>query len=245
MRPSAKAVVGSALALSIAAPAAALPAERAVKAGAPVVRLLVVTRDGQSAERSTRATRTRVRVQGKSCAVGTGTALAALVRSRVDRAPGLRDFGSCSRRARDAGGLYVLRLGTDAGAGQHGWVYKVGSRLATAGAGDPAGPFGRGPLRRGARVTWFYCRHTRRGCQGTLALRVRRAPDGAIEARVRAHDDRGRARAVPDALISGSAPLARTDARGRARIELASGSHRLHAEAEGLVRSFSEAVVVP
>lgn len=216
------------------------------RAPAPLVRQLVVPESGRASERGVRASRARVRVGGRTCAVGAGTPLATLLRSRADPRPGLRDFGSCSARARDGGGLYVSRLSGERGKGQDGWVYKVGTRLATAGAGDPAGPFGRGLLRRGARVTWFYCRHGARGCQSTLALALVRAGDGTVEARVRAHDDRGRARPAAGARVVGAGgPDVVTGLDGRVSVELPSGRHSLHASADGLVRSFSETVVVP
>lgn len=242
MTVRATAIVGSTLALLLAV---ATPAGHAEAAAAPLVHQLLVPERGAATERRVRAARTRVRVEGTTCAVGAGTPLATLLRSRVDRRPGLRDFGSCSGRARDAGGLYVSKLSGERGVGQDGWVYKVGTRLATAGAGDPAGPFGRGILRRGARVTWFYCRHARRGCQSTLALRLERARDGLVEARVTAHDDRGRGRPVAGARVVGGGPDAVTGPDGRAGVELPGGRHTLHAAAGGLVRSFSETAEVP
>ena len=253
MSARARAITGSTLALiaTTAAASAALgggwaPAAEARRAApAPLVRQLVVPERGRASERSVRAARTRVRVSGRACAVGAGTPLAALLRSRVDRTPGLTDYGACSPRARDAGSLYVSELGGEAGAGQDGWVYKVGPRLATAGAGDPAGPFGRGLLRRDDRLTWFYCRHTRRGCQLTLEFALARAPDGAVEARVVSRDDRGRARPAAGARVVGSGPDVLTGPGGSARIELPSGSHTLHAEAAGRVRSFSASMAVP
>ena len=49
----------------------------------------------------------------------------------------LRDYGACSRRARDAGSLYVRQIGPDRERGRDGWVYKVGSRAGSTGAADP------------------------------------------------------------------------------------------------------------
>ena len=67
-------------------------------------------------------------------------------------------------------------IGADLNRGQNGWVYKVGRRAATAGAADPTGAFGNGRLRRGQRVTWFYCRLRAGGCQRTLELRLSAEP---------------------------------------------------------------------
>ena len=140
-----------------------------------------------------------VRVGGRRCAAGAGTALAALVRSHVGRLR-LRDFGSCSRRPRDGAGLFVRGIGPDRNRGRDGWVYKVGRRVATAGAADPSGPFGRGRLRGGQRVTWFYCRLGSRGCQRTLVLRLRSEP-GAVVATVRGYDDEGEGVPVEGATV--------------------------------------------
>jgi hypothetical protein len=95
------------------------------------------------------------RVGGKRCSIGRATPLSVLAGTGVSFR--LRDYGACSRRARDAGSLYVSKIGPDRERGNDGWVYKVGRRAATAGAADTGGPFGRGRLRAGQRVTWFYC----------------------------------------------------------------------------------------
>ena len=147
-------------------------------AAAPKVRQLVVFRDGSATSETVSTRATRVRVEGRRCVAGDGTALAALVRSRPGRIS-LRDFGACSTRPRDGGGLFVHAIRGDRNRGQHGWVYKVGRRAATAGAADPGGPFGRGRLRTGQRVTWFYCRLRDGGCpadaRARLASRARHA----------------------------------------------------------------------
>jgi hypothetical protein len=183
----------------------------------------------------------RVRVGRKRCAVGSRTALAALVRLRPGRIR-LRDFGSCSRHARDAGGLYVSSIGREAEHGRGGWIYKVGRKAATAGAADPTGAFGSGLLRRGQRVTWFYCLQAG-NCQSTLALRAR--VDGTTTVvTVRAYDDDGKGRPVAGARVVGGGASALTDSTGSARLTLAAGRHLLHAEKRGLVRSFEEPVVV-
>ena len=88
------------------------------------------------------------------------TPLAGLANSRVATLR-LRDFAACSKRSSDAGGLFVSGIGSDRNRGSDGWVYKVGNLLGTAGAADPSGSFGRGRLRAGARVTWFWCHVTK------------------------------------------------------------------------------------
>jgi hypothetical protein len=208
---------------------------------APPVEQMVVFKSGRavSARSSTRGL--TVRVGRRRCAVGSATPLAALVRSKPGRIR-LRDFGSCSRHARDAGGLYVAAIGREAERGRGGWVYKVGHKAATAGAADPSGPFGNGRLRRGRRVTWFYCLHAG-DCQSTLELRVR-AEAGAAMVSVRAYDDEGKGRRVQGATVSAGAVSATTGADGSARLALPPGRYRIHAEKPGLVRSFDEAAVV-
>ena len=65
----------------------------------------------------------------------------------------------------------------------------MGRRAATAGAGDTGGPFGRGRLARGQRVTWFYCVRAA-DCQRTLEVSAKPAT-GGIVATVRGYDDDG------------------------------------------------------
>ena len=171
-----------------------------------------------------------------------GTALAGLLR----RPPGrvrLRDFGSCSRRPRDGGQLFVSGIGPDLNRGRDGWVYKVGRRAATAGAADPAGPFGRGRLRAAQRVTWFFCRLVRGGCQRTLELRAAPEP-GGVAITVRGYDDEARGVPVAGATVRLGSAQQVTDASGVARFAVDPGTYRAFAEKSGLVRSFPERVVV-
>ena len=212
-------------------------------AAAPKVRQLVVFRDGSATSETVSTRATRVRVEGRRCTAGDGTALAALVRSRAGRLT-LRDFGACSRRARDGAGLFVHVIRADRNRGQNGWVYKVGHRAATAGAADPAGPLGRGRLRAGQRVTWFYCRLRNGGCQRTLELTWRSEP-GTLVATVRGYDDDARGAAVEGATVRAGGISALTDGAGEARLPLPSGRYRAVAEKAGLVRSFAERVEVP
>ena len=233
------AVIGLALAAGV------MPAT-ADAAGGSVVRQLVVLPTGEGHQETVRASETTVQVgrRRRRCRVGAGTPLAALARAELPRLV-IDDFGDCSRRARDAAGLYVRAIGGHRGRGSDGWVYKVGNRQASAGAGDPAGPFGRGRLRSRARVTWFYCRfdEAARGCQRTLAVRPR--PDASgVGVRVIAYDDRGRGIPAAGATVRAGDTAATTDATGFARLELPAGRHRVRAEQDGLVRSFDEAVTV-
>ena len=228
-------IVGGVAVLALAAP----PVATAV---APKVKQLVVFRSGEALQRTTSARKATVTVAGRSCAVGDGTALAALVRSRPGRLR-LRDFGACSLRPRDSAGLLVTGIRSDRNRGQRGWVYTVGRRAATAGAGDMTGPFGRGRLRAGQRVTWFYCVRAA-DCQRTLELRT--APmAGGIVATVRGYDDAGDGVPIEGATVSASGVTGITAADGRVQMVLPPGTHRLIARKDGLVRSFTERVEVP
>src|SRR5829696_3760336 len=230
--PRERRVVG--LAASSAAPVAPAAAAR--------VRQMVVFRDGHALTKRVSTAATTVNVAGRRCAVGGGTALAALGRSKPGRLR-IRDFGACSSSSRDAAGLLVTRIGGDRNRGQRGWVYKVGRRAATAGAGDPSGPFGHGRLRAGQRVTWFYCVRAA-DCQRTL--QVRTAPmAGGIVATVRGYDDAGDGVPIEDATVSCSGVTGLTSADGRVQMVLPPGIHLLVARKDGLVRSFTERVEVP
>ena len=222
---------------------AALLAAAPAAGAAPKVEQLVVFRDGDAVARTVAAKQVDVRVGGRRCAAGEGTALAALARSKVGRL-GLRDFGSCSSRARDSAGLFVQSIAGERNRGQNGWVYKVGRRSATAGAADPGGPFGRGRLKKGQRVTWFYCRLREGGCQRTLGLTATAEP-GAVAVSVRGYDDEGRGVPVEGASVRAGGSTALTAADGGARLALPAGSHRVVAEKDGLIRSFTERVAVP
>jgi hypothetical protein len=222
---------------------AALAAPSAAAAAPPTVEQMVVFRAGDAVTRTVKAKRVRVRVAGRRCAAGEGTALAALVRSHIGRLR-LHDYGSCSSRPRDGAGLFVRAIRGDRNRGQDGWVYKVGRRGATAGAADPSGPFGRGRIRSGRRVTWFYCRLRDGGCQRTLELQAR-PEDGAVAVTVRGYDDAGRGVPIAGATVSTAAVSGVTAADGTVRLELPAGNHRLVAEKDGLVRSFAERVAVP
>jgi len=211
-------------------------------ARAPIVRQLVVFRNGDGVQRSLRASAASVRIGGRRCALAAGTPLALLVHSRPGRI-GFTDFGSCSRRARDSGQLFVRSIRADRNRGQDGWIYKVGRRLPDAGAADPAGPFGRGRLRSGQRVTWFYGRKRGFSFQRTLELKATLTA-GSVAITVRGYDDNGRGVAVSGAAVSSGAGSTQTDRSGRATLELPPGRHVLHASKPEFIRSFGEPVVV-
>jgi hypothetical protein len=219
--------------------AAALPAAAAGK-----VSQLVVFRDGTSKQKTVQPRRATVRVGGKRCAVPAGTPLAALAVSRVAKL-GFRDYGSCSRRSRDAGGLFVKSIGPDVNRGADGWVYKVGRKLGTADAADPAGPFGRGLLKSGSEVLWFYCHFTDGSCQRTLAFTRVADAAGAVSVTVRAYDDQGRGAPAPGATVHVDSATAVTGADGSATVSAVAGTHQLWVDQTSRIRSFTRTVVVP
>ncbi len=228
-------ILGALAAMALASPPAAV-------AAAPKIKQLVVFRSGEALQKTTSTRQTTVAVGRRRCAAGDGTALAALVRSKPGRLR-LRDFGACSTRPRDSAGLIVTGIRADRNRGQRGWVYKVGRRAATAGAGDVGGPFGRGRLRAGQRVTWFYCLRAA-DCQRTLEVRATPMA-GGIAATVRGFDDVGDGVPIEGATVTASGVTGLTAEDGRVQIALPPGTHRLVARKDGLVRSFTERVEVP
>lgn len=223
--------------------AAALAPGVAHAVAAPKIGQLVAYKNGDADQAPVTAAKTIVRVGRKRCAVGAGTALAALLRSGVGGIK-LKDYGACSTRPDDAGGLYVSRIRKDTARGIHGWVYKVGNKAATAGAGDPTGPFGRGRLKPGTRVTWFYCHMKASGCQRTLAAAPEALGGGQVRVTVRAYDDRGKARRTAGATVHVGTTTARTGSNGAATLTVAPGTAGVYAEAKGTVRSFTEQIAV-
>jgi hypothetical protein len=223
--------------------AAALAAVAAAPADARI-RQMVVFRSGKALTKTVSTRGVHVTVHHERCAVASRTPLAALVRSRPGRI-GLRDFGSCSRHARDGGGLFVRRIRNDRNKGRRGWEYKVGRKAGTTGAADPSGPFGTGRrLRKGQRVVWFYCVLGSAGCQRTLSLRV--TPEaGVLLVKVVGYDDNGHGKVIEGATVKAGGRSVLTGADGRARLALPSGGYRVYAAKEGLVRSFTERAAVP
>ena len=126
--------VKRALALVLAGAALAAPAAAEARGRVDV---MVVGRTSVlvPAERVTLKPRTAA-VAGRRCSIGSNTPLSALAGTGVSFR--LHDYGACSRRARDAGSLYVRRIGSERARGADGWVYKVGRRSGSSGAADPA-----------------------------------------------------------------------------------------------------------
>jgi hypothetical protein len=185
--------------------------------------------------------RARVKVGGHRCTVARATPLAAL--ARLGLAMRLRDYGSCGRRAADAGGLFVTKIGRDRNRGQDGWVYKVNRKVSSLGAADTSGR----RLRGGDRLAWFWCRTQRSGgCQRTLEARPESAAEAGTPLRVivRGYDDQGRGKAIEGATVKLGSSTATTGPGGEATVTVpASGRLELTATAAGLVPSFPRVVI--
>lgn len=211
--------------------------------GAPLIDQLVVFRSGKVLDKRVRAERTTATVDGRSCGVAESTALAALLRSKPGTI-GFHDYGDCSRRPVDSAGLFVKALRGERNRAQDGWVYKVGRKLATAGAADPAGPFGNRRLRPGADVVWFYCRQFSTGsCQRSLELTAEL--DGrSATVTVRGYDDSGDGIEIVGATVHAGEETATTDVSGQATLTLKRGRHDLYAAKKGAIRSFDKRVTI-
>jgi hypothetical protein len=244
-RPHAALAIVSALAAAALVAAAGTPSA----ASAATVQTMVVGKDRVLRDAGpVRVKARRLTLHGRRCAVGRATPLSLLagtgLRLRV------KDFGSCGRSPRDAGGLFVTAVGNDRNRGRDGWVYKVGRRAGTAPAGDPSGPFGTGRrLRSSDRLLWFYCHmDTSGGCQRTLEARPDRrsaAPGTPLRVTVTGYDDAGNGAPVAGATVRLGAASAITAADGTVTLTVpgnASGRLAVRAERDGLVPSFPDMV---
>ena len=179
----------------------------------------------------------RVKVGSRRCTVSGRTPLGVLAATSL--AVRVRDYGSCGRRPADAASLFVTRIGGDRNRGLDGWVYKVGRKVSSAGAGDRSGR----RLRAGDRLLWFYCRTQRTGgCQRTLEATPDRATAAAgetVRVTVRGYDDQGRGVAVEGATVTLGSATATTDAAGVAQVAVpSSGRLALGATRAGMVQAF-------
>ena len=192
--------------------------------GAPrrgAAELMVVGRGGESLLGAARPRRGRsaVKVDGHRCRVAGRTPLAALARTPAG-ARGCEDFGACGSGRPTPSGLYVRGVEGQRERGADGWVYKIGNKAPSLGAGDR-----RGTLRRSARVLWFWCATGRTAASGRWrsAPRADGRPGRAARACApttttgRACPPRGRrcgsARRAPSRTPSGVAAPARPRSR--------------------------------
>jgi hypothetical protein len=230
-----RALLTAVLALAAFAPPAAATSR---------IHQMVVFRDGHARVSNPGMAATTAKLGRKRCAVAGATPLAALIRSGIGPLS-LRDYGSCSKRAADSSSLFVSGIASDRNKGSDGWVYKAGNILGTAGAADPAGPLGRGRLKAGARVTWFWCHVTARdmGCPHTLVV-VPVPGTGTLSVRVRRYDDRGKRVAAVGAIVHAGSASATTGSDGVAHLSLAAGRYSVYADQPTRIRSFAVATEV-
>lgn len=227
---------------------AAGPGDAQAKRGVPRVEQMVLKRDSRTTLRTVPAKRTTVTVKGDRCVIPAATPMASLLRTSWRRHIRFHDYGSCSLRPADSAGLFVRAIKGDVNRGLDGWVYKVGRKLGTAGAADPAGPFGSGRLRRGQQVVWFYCRFSEGSCQRSLEV------EATVEGRtakvaVTGYDDAGDGVPVGGARVvargAGGTVVRTTGADGRAELPLsAAGRYALRASKARAIPSFPERIDV-
>jgi hypothetical protein len=243
LAPVTAAILVGAAAAAVAPARASMPPQPGPgKPQPPQITQLVVFKDGTFKEKKATAHKVAVRLGRRRCEIGAGTPLAALVVSRVAKI-GLHDYGTCSSKPRDAAGLFVRKLGTDANAGQDGWVYKVGHKSGTAGAADPTGAFGHGKLHFGAHVLWFYCQMQGSSCQRTLSFdQITTQPPGGVEVKVSAYNDRGKGIPAAGVTVHVDSATGVTDANGIAHIDAGVGTHTMYADGGGYIRSFDTPV---
>lgn len=237
------AVLIGAAGLAASGHAVAPPAATTAQQGALRIEQMVVFRGEAVVGGRVSAKPTVAIVDGRRCAVAARTALATLLRADPGRI-GFHDYGDCSSRAADSAGLFVKSIRGERNRGQDGWVYKVGRKLATAGAADPAGPFGDGRLRAGQRILWFYCRQLAAGtCQRSLEIET--AVDGRrLSVTVTGYDDAGDGVAVRGAEVVAGEERATTGADGGATLTLDRGGYSVHATKRGASRSFARRVKI-
>jgi hypothetical protein len=220
------------LAFAAVAPAPAAAAE---------VELMVVGKERVVRDaRDVRLKERKVKVGGRSCRVGARTPLSVLAATRLKL--GIRDYGRCGRRPRDAVGLYVTKVAGERERGRGGWVYKIGRRAPSIGAADVSRR-----LRGGDRVLWFWCEQDDTGgCQRTLETQPDRTaalPGETLRVTVRGYDDQGRGVAVEGATVRLGSATAVSGPDGVAVLTVVDGG-RLEAEKDGLVRAFPREVTV-
>jgi uncharacterized protein DUF4430 len=215
---------------------AALILAAALAAQGPAVDVMVVGRERVlRAPTEVRLKERAVTVGGRRCRVGAATPLSALAGLRLRLK--YRDYGRCGRNPRAASGLYVRSVDGERERRDEGWVYKVGRKAGTVGAGDTSRR-----LRNGQRVTWFWCVQAT-NCQRTLEVRPDRAaaaPGEALRVTVRGYDDLGRGRAVDGATVRLGSATAVTAADGTATLTVPAetGTLALEAERRGMVPAF-------
>jgi len=144
-----------------------------------------------------------------SCGVALGLPMDALVVLSHQRRVSftLHDYGHCTSAPASSGQLFVTSIDGERNHGQNGWEYKVDGRSGTAGAADPSGPFGNGPLKPYERVVWFWCQSFGGGCQRSLEVRGPGSvsPGATFTVSVIGQDNNGNGEPMSGARVSASA----------------------------------------
>jgi hypothetical protein len=190
-----------------------------------------------------------------SCGVASGLPLDALaVLSRLHRISfTLQDYGHCTAAPASSGQLFVNSIDGERNHGLNGWEYKVDGRSGTAGAADPAGPFGNGGLKPYAQLLWFWCQSFGGGCQRSLELRAPKAVrrNATFTVTVVGLDNNGSGEPMSGARVSAGAPhnprvSAVSGGSGRVSFRAPSspGTVTLNASRPGSVPSFPVIVQV-
>ncbi|MEI7888767.1 MAG: hypothetical protein WCI34_00535 [Actinomycetes bacterium] len=172
-----------------------VPLAGSASATGPKVSTVIANRSGIVFGPKTTEAHTFITQVGSSkrrCQIAQGTPLAALKGTGV--VFHLKDFGRCSMSTSASAGLFLDKLLNTTNTGTSGWTFKVNNRAGTAGAADPSGPFGTGPLATGDKVIWFWCVFDANwACQRNLALVApsTAAAGSSISVEVRAYNDEG------------------------------------------------------
>ncbi len=226
----------------------------------PAVEIMIVGKNGRVLlpARSVTVAPATIHVEGHSCVVPAGTPLAALAdlaRQHVHAPFALHAYSPCDTNPASAEGLFVTTVdGVHQSAAEsktyNGWVYKVGNRSGTAGAGSEQGPFGNGrKLTNGQDVMWFWCVYHGEVCASTLGVapaRTRVAAGSKLAVRVYSYDEKGKAKSAAGATITLGNESAVAASGGSAKIDvpLRPGRYRLSAHERGLVTAFQRTITV-
>lgn len=260
-RARAVGVISFALLLAAPVAATALANARSAHVHNPTVQLMIVGKNGRilQAARQVTAAQATVSAGGNRCRVAAGTplaALAALARLHSSHTTfALSAFAPCDLNPATGESLFVTKIdGVALSAAEkgtyNGWVFKVGNRGGTAGAGNEKGPFGNGrKLADGARVLWYWCVYAGEACQRTLAVsaaHTRVKAGGSLAVTVEAYNEQGVGIAAPGATVTLGHHSATAGAGGKATIVAPDrpGTYQLSARQSGLVTAFQRPIVV-
>ncbi len=213
VRARTAALLAALLCLALAAPAGSAatpgpPARQSLIYAGPPVEFMVVGAGNVILQQPSVSTLPALTVNTAHgpCGVAEGLPLDALaVLSRLRRiSMSVQDYGHCTSAPAGSGQLFVTAIDGERNHGLNGWEYKVDGRSGTAGAADPAGPFGDGPLKPYERLVWFWCESFGGGCQRSLEVRAPRSVrhGAAFSVTVVGEDNNGSAEPMSGARVS-------------------------------------------